>query len=169
MKKQAKPGFQAAHVGDYVSKLLSPVIEQRAGMTMDLIASWEEIVGEDHAKHSRPQKLNWPRRPTDDDAFEPATLVIACEGAQSLFLMHDSAAIIGRINTYFGFGAVSRLKLVQKPLNTKEPKRRKVKPQIKPEQARRLKSMLENVEDPQLRESLEKMGRGVFSSGSGEV
>ena len=29
--------------------------------------------------------------------------------------------------------------------------------------------LLENVEDPQLRESLEKMGRGVFSSGSGEV
>ena len=80
-KKQWTNRRGAQPVSDLVSKLLDPVIERRAGMTTDLIASWEEIVGARHAALSRPEKLNWPRQASDDDPFEPATLVVACDGS----------------------------------------------------------------------------------------
>ncbi len=165
-KKQG--GFKrgATPVGDLVSRLLNPVIERRAGMTMDMIQSWVEIVGETHAEHSRPEKLNWPRQASDEDLFEPATLVVACEGSHALFFQHDSSAIIERINTYFGFSAVNKLKLHQQPIVPLERKQPLQKREVSPEKQDRLTSLLETVDDPDLRNALEKMGRGVFSEGS---
>ena len=164
MKKQATRG--AVPVADYVSKLLDPVIERRAGMTMDLMASWAEIAGEQHAVHSRPEKLNWPRKADEDDPFEPATLVIACEGAHALFLQHECATLINNINSYFGFSAVARIKLVQKPITRSDSRNKRRKAVPAPDAKERLATMLAAVDDPKLREALEKMGRGVFTSGS---
>ena len=167
-KKQGGGG--AKPVADLVSKLLNPVIERRAGMTMDLLAAWEHIVGEQHCQHSRPEKLHWPRQASDDDPFEPATLIVACEGGHALYLQHDSATIIERINTYFGFTAVARLKLVQKPIgnlvSVRDQKRKQKKQPLPEDKKANLAAMLKDISDPDLRAALEKMGRGVFSDGS---
>jgi hypothetical protein len=165
-KKQGSFKRGATPVGDLVSRLLNPVIERRAGMTMDMIQSWVEIVGETHAKHSRPEKLNWPRQASDDDPFEPATLVVACEGSHALFFQHDSSAIIERINTYFGFAAVNKLKLHQQPLAPIGNKKPLQAREVSSEKQARLNELLETVDDPELRNALEKMGKGVFSEGS---
>lgn len=153
-------------VADFVSKLLDPVIERRAGMTMDLVASWEEIVGEKHAAHSQPEKLDWPRRAHEEEPFQPATLVIACAGPQAVFVQSDSDTIIARVNAYFGFAAVARLKIVQRPLAKTEKKPRKTAPSLPSSQQRRLIQLLATVEDENLRAALVRMGTGVFSEGS---
>ncbi|MCJ8310497.1 MAG: DUF721 domain-containing protein [Rhizobiaceae bacterium] len=177
----------AQPVSDLVSKLLDPVIERRAGMTMDLIASWEEIVGERHAALSRPEKLNWPRRSDDEDPFEPATLVVACDGGHALFMQHDSTEVLASVNDYFGFTAVSKLKLVQKPLQTM-PQRRKARMprgggggegggeggagsqrgELAQAKADRLEAMVDGIEDENLKKALKKLGKGVFSEGSSD-
>ncbi len=156
----------AQPVADLVSKLLDPVIERRAGMTLDLIASWNEIVGEKHASYSRPEKLNWPRQVSDDDPFEPATLIVACESGHALFLQHDTGAIIGNINAYFGFTAVGKVKLVQKPLPARDQRRKWGKQKLNSENTERLNHMLDTIEDGPIKDALKKMGEGVFSKGS---
>lgn len=159
-KKGAQP------VSDLVSKLLNPVIERRAGMTTDLIASWELIAGGLHAQNSKPEKLIWPKQASDEDAFEPATLVVACESGHAIFLQHDVSAIVGRINTYFGFSAVARIKLTQKPIPRPQLRQKKAKPQLQADKQSNLDSMLDHISDPGLRDALEKMGKGVFSNRS---
>lgn len=153
-------------VADLVSKLLNPVIERRAGMTTDLIASWDHIAGAQHAEKSRPEKLLWPRQASDDDPFEPATLVVACESGHALYLQHDLDSVVQRINTYFGFAAVARIKLTQKEIA--RPQVRTAPPELNvPAKSQEgLKRMLESVTDPDLRQALEKMGKGVFSNRS---
>ena len=160
----------AQPVSDLVSKLLDPVIERRAGMTMDLIASWEEIVGERHASLSRPEKLNWPRRADDEDAFEPATLVVACDGGHALFMQHDSTEVLASVNDYFGFTAVSKLKLVQKPLNNVQRRNPNGTPrgELAQAKAEKLDAMVENIDNDQIKQALKKLGKGVFSEGSSE-
>lgn len=156
MRRGAQP------LSDLVSDLLDPVIERRAGMTMDLLGSWTEIAGEDHARQSRPEKLLWPRRATQEDPFEPATLVVACESGHALFLQHDSSTIVDRINDYFGFAAVVRLKLVQKPVpNADLPRKLRSGERLSrvPADVGRL---LREIDDPDLKRSLENLGRGVF-------
>lgn len=160
----------AQPVSDLVSKLLDPVIERRAGMTMDLIASWEEIVGERHAALSRPEKLNWPRRADDEDAFEPATLVVACDGGHALFMQHDSTEVLASVNDYFGFTAVGKLKLVQKPLQQVQRRNanRSAQGNLAQAKADKLNAMVNGVEDENLKKALKKLGKGVFSEGSSD-
>ena len=67
-------------VSDLASAIIDPVLRKRTGVSVGLVQSWDEIVGPRLAAHSRPEKIVWPRRPHEDDPFEPATLVIACEG-----------------------------------------------------------------------------------------
>ncbi|MEM1318202.1 MAG: DUF721 domain-containing protein, partial [Pseudomonadota bacterium] len=95
----SRPPFKrisAKPVGDLISRLLDPVIERRAGMTMDLIASWNEVVGQHHGTKSAPVKLDWPRQASDDDPFEPATLIVSCDTSHVLFMQHDTTTIIAR-------------------------------------------------------------------------
>ncbi|MEM8749360.1 MAG: DciA family protein [Pseudomonadota bacterium] len=168
-KNQGSNGRGPKPVGDLVSRLLDPVIERRAGMTTDLIAAWPDIVGERFCNVSRPEKFVWPA-PTmandDQDTFSPAMLVIACSGHHALFLQHDTTALIDRINGYFGFAAIDRVKIVQKQVVNQTKRGLQPLADVDGPSKERLSRLLEDVTDPDLRSALERMGRGVFSSGS---
>ena len=88
-----------------------PVLRKRAGVSIGLVQSWDEIAGAKLARSSRPEKIVWPRRLHEEDPFEPATLVIACEGAAALHLQHETGEIIGRVNAFLGFAAIGRIKI----------------------------------------------------------
>ena len=83
-------------VSDLATKILDPVLRKRAGISIGLVQSWEEIAGPRLASRSRPEKIQWPRRLHEDDPFEPAVLVIACEGMAALHLQHETGEIAGR-------------------------------------------------------------------------
>ena len=101
-------------VADLAVALLDPVLRKRAGMTIGLVQSWEEIVGERLSATTRPEKIAWPRRMHENDPFEPATLIIACEGFSAVHVQHETGEIIARVNAFLGFAAVGRIKIVQK-------------------------------------------------------
>ena len=166
-KNQGKSGFGARPVSDYVSRLLDPVIERRAGMSMDLKTSWVDIVGEDYAAYCRPEKCNWPKKADVDDSFQPATLVLACEEGHAIYLQHDTGLIIERVNGFFGFHAVDRIKFVQKPLNqpSKREKQRMTEP-LEAEGLSALKKSISGVEDDKIRDALERLGKNIFSKRS---
>jgi hypothetical protein len=147
-------------VGGLVSSVLDPVLARRAGMTTALLAAWPEIVSAPLAESTRPQKINWPRRASEDDQFKPATLVVAADGMAALHVQHQSGEIIQRINAFFGFRAVDRLQLVQKQV-APEPKRQRRKVPIAPEDEARLETLADGIEDESLREALLRLGRSV--------
>ncbi|MDD9910765.1 MAG: DciA family protein [Ahrensia sp.] len=156
----------ARPVGELAAKLIDPVIERRAGMSMDILASWEEIVGEQHAAHTRPQRLDWPRSRDDETPFEPATLIVACAGPQAVFVQADGDTIISRVNAYFGFNAVSRLKIVQRP--TKSAQKAELRPEtpLPTHKQERLSDLVSSIDNPALRDALTRLGQGVFTTGS---
>ena len=154
-------------------------MRKRAGLSLDLLAVWPEIVGTDKAAICRPHKVKWSKRASQEDAYEPATLVIRCEAAAALFLQHDTDTILTRVNAYFGFEAVSRIQLIQgtvadrpngKPngrLNRSKGQGRNADTVLShPARSAALEQELDSVEDPDLRRALRKMGQGVFSNGS---
>ena len=167
MTQGRKNQGHAKPLADIATRILSPVIEQRAGMSMDIVASWPDIAGEPFGTHSTPEKLVWPNRSDDDEPFEPALLILRCDAARILFLQHETTAIIERVNTYFGFGAVGRVKLVRRDENvnpTRSPQAGK--PEMSERSNERLNDILRQVEDDGLRATLHKLGKGVFSSPS---
>ena len=149
-------------ISDLTTDILDPVLRKRAGISIGLVQSWEEIVGPRLASRSRPEKIQWPRRMLDDDPFEPAVLVIACEGAAALHVQHETAEIIGRVNAFLGFNAIGRIRIAQKPLLQPKAKRpQPPRPLSEPERAK-LAKRVEPIEDDALRASLERLGATVF-------
>lgn len=151
-------------VSDLATEILDPVLRRRAGVSIGLVQSWDEIVGPRLAGRTRPEKIQWPRRMSDDDPFEPATLLIACEGATALHLQHETAEVIGRVNAFLGFPAIGRIRIVQKPVRRIEEAARPRPRALTPPENARLSAAVSGIEDDALREALERLGRSVLGS-----
>lgn len=161
MKKPWSPRG-ARPVGDLASALLDPVLARKAGMTTGLIAAWPELVGVRLVGVCRPEKLVWPPRRNEDDPFEPATLVVACEGASVLRLQHQTSELVGRVNAFFGYPAVARMKIVQKAVAVGRPDRKPRLRALKPSEVSDIAAMTSRIDDPKLREALSAFGDSVL-------
>ena len=161
IKKRGK-SFGPRSVSEIIGKVLEPVLARRAGMTLDLIKTWPELVGEEFRETTRPEKINWPRRANEDDPFKPAILVVACENSAALFFQHEQAAILERVNVFFGFEAIGRITILQKAVVSLKQEKSKKTLQVSKGDEIRLASILEEIDDPILKETLSKLGRGVI-------
>ena len=89
-------------------------------------------------------------------------------GSLAIELQHLEPLLIERINGYFGYRAVARLKLLQGPLS----KRRKASPPaaraLEPGEEEELVRHLCAVDDPELRQALESLGRAVIGRRAGK-
>ena len=87
-----------------------------------------------------------------------------CEGARALLLQHDAPRVLERINAHFGFPAVARLKIVQKPIDRPRVARPpRLRPLAASEEAR-LAALVEGIEDEGLRAALSRLGHAVVAS-----
>ncbi|MGX5840678.1 DUF721 domain-containing protein [Mesorhizobium sp. ArgA1] len=149
-------------VSDLATQILDPVLRKRAGISIGLVQSWEEIAGTRLAGHSRPEKIQWPRRMHEDDPFEPATLVIACEGMAALHLQHETGEIINRVNAFLGFNAIGRIRIVQKPVLSEKARPKPAPRPLTPVEKAKLSDTVGKIEDEGLRASLERLGATIL-------
>jgi hypothetical protein len=156
-----KERTRAKHLGDIVPGILEPVIARRSGMTHDLIAGWEDIVGPQYATNTRPEKIVWPKRASDIDPFQPGTLMVACDGAKALFLQHEADQVIERLNLFFGFQAIAKIRINQKPVRAPEQKSRTAS-ELDAIESARLENVTGKISDPELRKRIEAFGKGVI-------
>ena len=159
-----RPRSNPVPVSDLATEILDPVLRKRAGISIGLVQSWEEIAGPRLASRTRPERIQWPRRRHEDDPFEPATLVIACEGVAALHAQHETGEIISRVNAFLGFPAIGKVRIVQKPVAVAAG-RKVVRPrELSAPERKRLAHVVEGIEDPDLRASLERLGAAVLGS-----
>lgn len=161
-----RPRGNPVPVSDLASDILDPVLRRRAGISIGLVQSWEEIAGPRLAALTRPEKIQWPRRMSDGDPFEPAVLVVACEGIAALRLQHETGELIGRVNAFLGFSAIGRLRIVQKPVAAAARQRPAPRP-LAPAEAEKLAGTVGGIEDAGLRASLERLGASVLGARKG--
>lgn len=164
-KYVAKPSYPGTtrQIAEIANGLIDPILAKRAGINTLLLASWGEIVGQQFADCSRPERIRWPRQDGPDErggGFAPGVLTVACEGSRALFLMHQEAELMGRVNGFFGFPAITQIRIVQKAIS--QPSAKPGLRALDSLEKKRLADMLAEVEDPRLRESLERLGKGVI-------
>jgi hypothetical protein len=130
----------------------------------DVITRWPDIVGPELAAHTAPRKLTFPK-----GVNAGGTLHVQVAGAAATELQHTEPQVIERINTYFGYRAVARLRLVQGPLP--EPARpapdRAPPPPLDAAEQRALDKSVAGIEDEGLRSALAGLGRAVKAGGKG--
>lgn len=121
-----------------------------------LLTEWADIVGPHLAARAIPDKLAFPR-----GSKENAVLHIRAAAAFALEVQHLEPMIIDKINGYFGYAAVARLKLVPgaPPAVAKKPPPPR---RLTAEEENRLAVATSSVEDAELRAVLERFGRAVM-------
>lgn len=159
-KKFTKRHFYS--LSEMVSKMLDPVLRKRTGLNVALIEHWPQIVGYDMSEHTMPLKIIWKCRAIQDEVFQPATLVIACEGFAALKLMHETNELLHRINVFFGYIAIDRIKIEQRSVSISA-NHLTLKSNLGEKDKQHIEKMLEKVENESLRQSLYKLGCCIFA------
>jgi hypothetical protein len=128
--KGPKPngGVRARAVGSWMPGLTRKAFEKYGFSTAELIVGWTGIVGKDLAAACEPIRLKWPRAvgayddTSEADLGRPgATLLLAVDPARALEVEYQRRQIIERVNVFFGYKALSELKIIQTPRNTPPP------------------------------------------------
>jgi hypothetical protein len=154
-------------ISEIANGLLDPVLARRAGINTLLLGSWDEIAGEAFADCTRPEKIAWPRRASEmggEGRHQPGVLTIACDGARALFLAHAEGELVQRINGFFGFPAIDRVRIVQKPVSPAIRARRAPRP-LTGQPARHLAALTAEIEDDRLKQALTRLGTAVLGQG----
>lgn len=120
-----------------------------------VIADWPEIVGQPMAESSVPERLVKAR------GADSATLVVRVSPGAALELQHAIPQVIERVNGYFGFRAVDRLRLVQGPVATRRRRALPVPPVLTPAAEAALETTLAPLANSPLHDSLARLGRAV--------
>ncbi|MEJ8473484.1 DUF721 domain-containing protein [Roseibium algae] len=155
-------------MADLVGKAMTPACRKRGFASVDILAAWPDIVGERYGERVQPDRIIWPRRQNEDGDMtaDPATLVVHTDGPTAMMLSHELPQLIERINMFYGWAAVGRIKILQKPVQIKT-KSRPVPPRdLTDDEEQRLSQQVESVSNDRLREALKKLGAQVIARGS---
>lgn len=151
---QDRRRYGMVQVGIPVGMLTKPIFGRHGFAGGAMIVDWPAIVGAAVASYTLPIRVRFPLNERTGGTLE----IKVANSAFATELQHLEPLILDRINGYFGWGAVARLKLRHGPL---PPRSKPVVAPLEPKAEARLDQVLEQVEDPDLRAALERLGRYV--------
>lgn len=96
---------------DLLSKVLDPASRRRGLAQARVLTDWPMVVGQVLAARCQPVKLTGASR------GHGGILHLHVAGSAALELQHSEPQLLERINSYFGYPAVARLRLVRAPLS----------------------------------------------------
>jgi hypothetical protein len=127
----------------------------------EALMQWDAIVGERLAQHTRPLKLKWPRQGSSPQKFGGILTVQAAPGF-ALELQYETPRLIERLNGYFGYGAISAIKIVPGSA-ARQSRLPKAAPAPPPGEDAAHEERLAGIAEAGLKEALARLGAGVKS------
>lgn len=139
-----------------VDRITRPVFGKHGFASGALLVDWPSIVGSAVAAHTLPVRIKFPPK----ERTEGTLVIKVASSAFATELQHLEPLIIERINGYFGWQAVTRLKLMHGPLPARQPVKAPP-PEPSPKAVRELEKTLAQVEDEELKAVLGRLGRYI--------
>ena len=151
----------ARALGEAVAALTRPIVGKRGFVRGGLIAEWETIVGERLAASSLPERVSYPPKQSRGGTLH----LRVASGSLAMELQHLEPVLIERINGYFGYDAIARVRLIQGPLPDVAPRLARPLPPrpLTAAEEQALGERLAGVGDPELRSALAALGRAVMA------
>lgn len=152
-----------------VSEMTLPLTKQILGprgfMQMDLLSSWQSIVGAEMAQYSLPQKLVFPK----DSHSNGCLTIIVPAGAFAMEIEQNKQKIIDKINGYFGYPAVKNIKILQNGTpqdicGNKKPIDKVKKTVVSAKEESYITELTEGIERSELREAVQNLGRLIVAN-----
>lgn len=149
-------GGPARPVAELVPQIGRSAFRRFGFVQSSVVTRWPEIVGEQHAKVCMPEAIRFPPGEKSDGILQILVLP-----AHAPLIQHVIPEIMDRVNRFFGYKAVARVKLRQGAV---QPPRadgaRAAPPSLKPIPME-LGDSLRDIGDPELRAVLESLARSM--------
>lgn len=150
-------GGEARQIADLMPAIGRTAFRRFGFVQSSVVTRWPEIVGAQHARHCSPEAIRFPPGEKSEGIME---LVVSPGHAP--IIQHVIPDIIERVNRFFGYRAIARIKLrqgqVQAPRAKDGP--RTAPPSLKPIPME-LGESLRDIGDPELRTVLESLARSL--------
>lgn len=170
MPKKAKPaakpayerrrGGEARAVSDLVPDIGRAAFRRFGFVQSSIVSRWDEIVGPRYADVSAPEMIRFP-------AGQKAggTLELVVEGAHAVMIQHVLPEIVERVNRFFGYDAVARVKMRQGRVQHSEPRPKVGAAPVLRAPSVELGDSLREIADPELQAVLENLAKSLAKEG----
>ena len=150
---------RARAAGELVGDIGGQSFRRFGFVQSSIVSRWPEIVGERYARASCPESIKFPA-----GRKSSGVLTLMVDGAHAPLIQHLAPMIIERVNRFFGYAAVAKVKLRQgevQPRPAMAPAERPAAPpSLKPIPIE-LGDSLRDIGDPELRAVLESLARNL--------
>ena len=152
-----------------VAKTVNPLLRQLLGnngmLFLELLNSWEEIIGKELAKYCLPQNISFKK----DQRIDGCLNISVLSGAFAMEIQQRQRQIIEKINSFFGYPAISKLKIIQSAnpenfLLNKKPIDKMKKNVVSASEESYITELTKDINNDELRKTLENIGKYVFSN-----
>lgn len=150
------------------AKTLAPITKKLFGkkgfMETDILVNWDRIVGKELADFSFPQKIEFKREQKNNGVLH----LQVQSGAFALEIAHRERFIIEKINAYFGYNAVSGIKIIQNSSLPQLPEKVDYTPikhedKLTKDERIFIEEMSSEIKNSKLKEILIKLGHSIFN------
>ena len=153
-------GGPAKPVAELVPQIGRAAFRRFGFVQSSVVTRWPEIVGERHAQVCMPEAIRFPPGDKTDGILQLVVLP-----AHAPLIQHVIPEIVERVNRFFGYKAVVRVKLRQgavKPPHAEDARQgtNAAPPSLKPIPME-LGDSLRDIGDPELRTVLESLARSL--------
>lgn len=161
---EKRSNYEPTALAKNIRPLVKKVLGRNGLVQIELLSRWPEIVGEDLAAYCFPDKIEFKANQKNNGII----YLTVPAGAFALEIKHREPQILSKVNAYFGYPAVSGLKILQNnemQFNVKKSRReKKQRPLLVSEEEQSyIKEISAPVKDTKLKEILIKLGYAVFS------
>ncbi len=153
-------GGPARAVADLVPQIGRTAFRKFGFVQSSVVMRWGEIVGPHHARVCMPEAIRFPGGPAAGGK-RAGTLDLLVEPAHAPLIQHVIPEIIARVNRFFGYEAVAKVRMRQgavQPAHAEGTPRKP--PSLRPIPLE-LGESLRDIGDPELRTVLESLARSL--------
>lgn len=167
-KKSPKPyqrprGGSPKAIGDLMPEIGRTAFRRFGFVQSSVVTRWPEIVGPTHSRVCSPEAIRFPPGEKSDGILQ---LVVA--PAHAPLIEQVIPEIIERVNRFFGYSAVARVKIRQGAVKAPDAQKpAKAPPSLKPIPME-LGDSLRDIGDPELRQVLESLARSFDDKDEGK-
>ncbi len=144
-------------IGAETGRATAPIRRKRGFAEASVFSDWNEIVGASLGGQCVPLRL------VRGQDGEGGTLHVRVTGPLALELQHLEPQVLERINGFYGYRAVARLRMHQGPVSATSPAEETARPQANAEDLARLDRDLDAVADADLKRALRDLGASVLA------
>ena len=157
-------GLGLTRFSDSVENMIKNLLGQNSFVSYDILKNWSDIVGEDLASYSLPQKIDFKK----DERHNGTLHLLVESGAFALEIGHQTPLILEKINTYFGYRAVEKIKIIQvdssffykKEKNTADTEKKNL---VNKDKESYIAHITDGMEDEELKARLQSLAVAFFS------